>query len=177
MNKKAEAKIWIALGAIGTLILAIIGVLTYIGVEFNGDSIINEKPFTLTISPESINEGQYEEKDFTFNLKLNSKINITSFRLIEDNLILDRLNKNSQTKIAKNFYNWKPRNNNYIISCSKNTLSGKCNQNYEFSATLMGCNNCFYGSSFPYQLTYTITYTEDNEEKMFSDKILIPIND
>ena len=144
----------------------------------------SQEPFKISISPNSINEGQYENIPFTITIIPNSQLNITSFELPKTNLIVDRLNKNSQTSVSQGFC-LTPQYSSYI-DCNYDSLfncptsswdNNNCNKRYETSVALVGCPNCFYGSSFPYEVTFNIIYSESGMKKTFTKHIAIPIND
>ncbi len=190
--RKKDKKIVKILGIILTIILIIggfIAILNFFGINSFRDipSIPNSDTFQISISPSSINEGQYD-KGYPFEIIItpNSQLNITYFELKKSNILIDRKNKNTQPAISSGFcitQNYYPAPDCYFdsfFSCS--TLSSSyypenCNKQYSVSVILSGCPNCFYGSSFPYQITFNIVYSVDNIKKTFTKYIEIPIND
>lgn len=185
MKKNTKNILWI-LGIMASLVLAIIAVLNWADIKPNGNSIIQKDPFQISISPSSINEGQYEKFDkkllFTITIIPNFNLNITSFELSRNNIIVDRLNKNSQTAFSERFCISDSSHPDcyydFLFQCpSYSWHHENCNKKYEASVVLEGCQNCFYGSSFPYQITFTINYAEDGDKKTFTKSIEIPIND
>jgi hypothetical protein len=149
--------------------------------------IPNSDPFTISIEPSSINEGQWD-KGYPFKIVIipNPQLNITSFELKRNNILVDRINKNLQTAVSSGFCITKdsyPAPDCYydsLFSCIPSPFGGyseNCNRKYEVSVVLAGCPNCFYGSSFPYQVTFNIMYSVDGIKKPFTKSIEIPIND
>jgi len=182
MRKKTKEILWV-LSIMAACIVAIITVLNWAGIEPNGNLVkIWADPFQISVSPNSINGGQWDEYPFIVEIIPNSQLNITSFELQKENLIIERLNKNSQTMVSSGFcldnkYSSYPDCNfDFYFKCPSYSWGNEnCNKKYEKSLILRGCQNCFYGSSFPYQFTFNIIYSEDGVKKTFTKRLDIPI--
>lgn len=136
-------------------------------------------PFSLTVQPEFIPEGDYRSTStynndggvpLKFNLILNNK-DLTYLEL--SNVIVDRENKNSLTKFADSLQ-WKRYDGRYygeqpkVLSTSSNLQS--------FDARLYGCQNCFMGEESPYVITFNFIYSISNGTKQsYPYRIKIPI--
>ncbi len=178
MSKKSS--IMIVLGAI-VLILTIISLTQGIfGISPIKEWTIfqpkEENPIEILIKPNYINEGQYKggiDIEITIpNLKEN---NITSLKLTQSNIIVDRLNKNDQTEVSS-YVRWEDEyNDNYLFH-----YTGQ--QYLPFSGTLeakgklFDCENCFMGEDSPYIFTFVIQYTQGDEPLTTATiKVEVPI--
>ncbi len=161
------------LGLILTFLLIIISIPEAGNVIKN--NIPNNDPIKISIEPTSINEGQYSEIPIKLTLSTGDS-NITFLELTKDNMIIDRLNKNSQTMVAKGIWKWEGVYNNENIFYCKNEWYSQCNNLMETTAEWNGCENCFMGEEFPYIFTFIIKYREGNEPiKTVTKNIEIPI--
>lgn len=138
-------------------------------------------PFEISVEPSFIPEGQYTdyngfpgEVPFKFTLTINPNINITYLKLKEDAVIVDRENKNSQTKYA-NSINWeKTADREHIFYLGSSNLGHSNSLNAE--GWLWGCQNCFMGEYAPYVFTFNFIYAEDSGTKQpYPATIKIPI--
>ena len=142
-----------------------------------GDTIPKRGSIYISLEPQYINEGQYDEIPIKIILSVEKDRNITYLELKKDNIIIDREGKNSQTKVAKNIWNWKGDYNDLSVfycksggylSCGKRTM--------ESTAKLRGCKNCFMGEEFPYVFTFIIKYSEGGGIiKTITKEVKIPI--
>jgi hypothetical protein len=185
MNKSKLKGIIIIVSVIITILLGLLALGGFKSIPDVIKSIpkINSDPFQISISPNTINEGQYDNLVFTISIVPNSQLNITSFELRRSNLIIDRLNKNQQTAVTSRFclnndyYPKEDCNSEYIFSCNSGGYYG-CNNINSKKIKLEGCTNCFYGSSFPYEFTFNILYSVNSGTKQtFTKTVEIPILD
>lgn len=167
---RLEQVYWIVGIIVGFIV--IVGVLSPIWIKIL-DKITDTPPFDIIITPDYINEGQYDKFDFKFTLNIDPNRNITSLKLTESNVIVDRQGKNSQTKVSNNIL-WEKTSNRgeYIFYKESYYSSSKL----EAEGSLWGCNNCFMVEEFPYKFTFTFIYSEDGgEEKPLILEKIIPI--
>ncbi|MEK6827213.1 MAG: hypothetical protein AABX99_01890 [Nanoarchaeota archaeon] len=186
MNKKGKSGLNTIYLIVG-IIVGIIAIITFflVWVLPNLGKVVSNSndPFQILVSPTSINEGQYDKIPFTITIIPDSNLNITSFELQRKNLIVERLNKNSQTSVSQGFclttkyYSSLECGYESLFNCPPSSWDNDCNKRYEASVALAGCPNCFYGSSFPYQITFNIIYSEGGMKKTFTKQIQIPIID
>ncbi|MBR9701307.1 hypothetical protein GOV13_00105 [Candidatus Pacearchaeota archaeon] len=174
LNKKGVLQqTYLIVGIIVGLI--IIGGFVIALIPYISDTITDSNPpFDITISPDYINEGQYDEFNFKFTLTMLSGRNITFLKLAKSNVIVDRVDKNPQTKVSKNI-NWdKDYDDNYVFYKGSNSFG--FSRKLDAEGSLWGCDNCFMVEQFPYKFTFTFTYSEDGgEEKPLILEKIIPI--
>ncbi|HDZ61438.1 MAG TPA: hypothetical protein ENH46_07025 [Candidatus Pacearchaeota archaeon] len=139
------------------------------------------EPFKISVTPSFINEGQYTDYNgapskvpLKFTLTINSNRNITYLELKEDAVIVDRKNKNSQTKYANSIAWTKKASSGYVFYRGSSNIGYSNSMGAE--GWLWGCQNCFMGENSPYVITFNFIYTEDSGTKQsYPVTIKIPI--
>ncbi len=123
-------------------------------------SASNSNDLDLILEPRYINEGSYNEIPIKITIPINEK-NISYLRLSKSNIVINRLNKNEQTKTSS-LYKWGDysKNEDAIYYSEPSTIG--FTRNLTSFAYLWGCDNCFMGENSPYQFIFTIQYQKNN---------------
>lgn len=135
-------------------------------------------PFTIAISPQYFDEGNFDYNDhipFTIQVDKITSRNITYLELFKDSFKVSR--KDGGLDKPTSQVNWKNSQTSIL-------LYGSLNPSYasysyfplKAEGEMATCKNCFIGDEYPYVFTFTIYYKENNEElksKQFEE--IIPI--
>ena len=162
------------LGLILTIILIISGLLALGGYNtikdfFNNFNKDNSIPFTIKLSPEYFNEGNYDYKDeIPFSIEIDKKYgrNITYLELPKESFKVSRKDEGLNKPVSQ--VNWEDSRSNKVITFGN--LNSPYNyysySSFPFKAEgeMFICKNCFIGTEYPYVFTFTIYYKEDGKE-------------
>ena len=168
MRRKTKIN-WVALGVIIAGIGLLITFIIYLPqIKENMPDVNRDNfPFTIKISPEYFDEGNYDYDDkIPFSIEIAKKTgrNVTYAELSKVNFKISRKDE-GLNKPTSNVY-WKNSKSDKILSFGSQNPSY-----YSYFPSILkaegemnSCSNCFIGTSYPYLFTFTIYYKENGGE-------------
>ena len=154
-----------------TIIFTVLGILWYVkdifGISpmkdwFKPEPNTKDAPIIdLILEPDHINEGQHQEGiQIKLTISNVNKHNITSVRLSKNDVIIDRLSKDDQTRVST-YVRWNDQGyQDYVLNYPGQYSSMP--STIATSGILQWCPDCFMGESSPYTFTFTVYYSQNN---------------